>query len=70
MNCCICGNPLTEDDKKNGNIGYDTVEKRVFYRHNTCLIDVDAIFDAPEDESEQALFVFTDEKVGGVEIGE
>lgn len=70
LKCCICGNPLTEDDRKNGNIGYDTIEKKVFYRHTKCLLEADAIFDEPENESEQALFIFTDQKVNGAEIGE
>lgn len=70
MKCSICGNDITKQDIENKNYGYDTLEKRVFYRHNTCLSDVEFIFDQKEDESETAMVIITDEKINGGEIGE
>lgn len=69
MKCCICALDITSEDIKNGNYGYDNVDGKIFYRHVKCLLEVDAIFDSPEDESEQALFIFSDKKVSG-EVGE
>lgn len=70
MKCCICGNSFTNEDQELRNIGYDAIDGKVFYRHNKCLLEVDAIFDAPDDESEKALFIFSNEKVNSGEIGE
>lgn len=62
MNCCICGEQITNDDIQNKNFGYDTIEHKVFYRHIKCLLEVDKIFDALEDESEIILTIFLDNK--------
>lgn len=70
MKCCICNFDITSDDIKNNNYGYDAIDGKVFYRHTKCLLEVDAIFDAPDDESEKALFIFSNEKVDSGEIGE
>lgn len=70
MRCSICGEEITKVDITNKDFGYDTLEGKVFYRHNRCLLDVQAMFDAPEDESEKAMVIITDEKFSKGKFGE
>lgn len=70
MNCCICGSEITKVDIADKNYGYDTLEGKVFYRHNRCLLDVQTMFDEPENDSETTMVIITDEKFSKGKIGE